>query len=462
MAQSTKKIDNTRLSPIYSPYFLMDKNCPNSNHSSPLSLWLVAGVGAFVLLGSLALMGFFQHLSMAEESAALESIGRTNALFLDQSNLPQSRQMATQLGKVMAAKVEFADANKQPPGQKPIGKAKRTGDLLQVGFSLKSGREVWFSRQSSQLGAQPVWKRLDARIALLSFWALALLFSFWLGRKITGPLTKLAAALPSIGTDQELGALPENGPREILRLAAALRETHQSLIDEKEKRRHAERLALLGRMATSMAHEVKNPVAAILLHAQLLARACENSEKESADLIASEAGRIESLVNQWLRYAKPEPVKMIQVNLAALVAETSKSLSLQARYAGVEILTEIDPNWSKQPLLGDAERLRQVLCNLLLNAIQSMPTGGTVTLRVLPGRLQIEDQGTGFSKEMLARLGEPFFSEREGGMGLGLAVCREIIEAHGAEISAENLAEKGARVSIVWPQNKNAQLWPRY
>jgi signal transduction histidine kinase len=435
----------------------MDKNYPNSNHSNPLSLWLVTGVGAFVLVGSLALMGFFQHLTIAEESAALESIGRTNALFLDQSNLPQSRQMAAQLGKVMAAKVELIDPENRSAEQKPDGEARRSGDLLKVGFSLKSGREVWFSRQSSQLGAQPVWKRRDARIALLSFWALALLFSFWLGRKITGPLTKLAAALPSIGTDQQLGALPKNGPREILRLAAALQETHQSLIHEKEKRRHAERLALLGRMATSMAHEVRNPVAAIRLHAQLLARVCENTEKESADLIASEAGRIESLVNQWLRYAKPEPVKMKQVDLAALVTETSKSLSLQAQYAGVEILTEIDPNWSKQAVLGDAERLRQVLCNLLLNAIQSMPTGGIVTLRLFSGVIQIEDQGAGFSEEMLARFGEPFFSEREGGMGLGLAVCHEIIEAHGGEIFAENLAEKGARVSIAWPQKASNQ-----
>jgi signal transduction histidine kinase len=118
----------------------------------------------------------------------------------------------------------------------------------------------------------------------------------------------------------------------------------------------------------------------------------------------------------------------------------------------VIIKKEIDSSWNNHPVKGDRERLRQVLCNLLLNAIQSMPTGGNVTLRILPGSLEVEDQGTGFSNGALEHFGEPFHSEREGGMGLGLAVSKEIIESHGASITAENLPKKGARVRITWPQ----------
>ena len=426
----------------------MDKKRPFLLQPRSLAFWLAAGVGAFVLVGSLAMMGFFQHLGRVEEQVALESIGRTNALFLDQSKLPQSGHMAAQLGRVMGAEVEFSDP---ASGRVADGVAKREGERIRVGFRLESRREVWFSRRIGQAGSPPVWKRLDARLALGGFWSLALVFSLWLGRKVTRPLAKLAAAVPGIGGEKPLDPLPHDGPREIVSLAAAFRETHASLIAEREKRRHAERLALLGRMATSLAHEVRNPVSAIRLHAQLLERVCAPGERESANLIVGEAGRIESLVNQWLRYAKPEPVAMVPVDLAALAGEARQSLGPQAAHAGVEIRLEVDPGWESQPVKGDRERLRQVLCNLLLNAIQSMPTGGLAQLRVLPGALEIEDAGGGFSAEALARFGEPFHSEREGGMGLGLAVSKEIIEAHGGAISAAKLPGNGSCVRITWP-----------
>ncbi len=425
----------------------MDKNRPFLLESRSLSVWLAVGVGTFVLVGSVAMMGFFQYLARAEEVTALESIGRTNALFLDQNKLPQTGHMATQIGRVMGAEVNFMETQSQSAD----GMAKREGDIIRVGFELESGREVWFSRKVGQHGALPVWKRLDARLALGGFWALSLVFSLWLGRKVTSPLAKLEAALSGIGGDEAPRGLPKTGPREIVSLAAALRQTHASLIEERDRRRHAERLALLGRMATSLAHEVRNPVSAIRLHAQLLERVCAPTERESANLIVGEAGRIEALVNQWLRYAKPEPVKMLPVDLPELVREARLSLGPQAQHAGVGIREEIDPAWKDHPVNGDRERLRQVLCNLLLNAIQSMPTGGAVTVRISPGALQVEDQGGGFSEKALARFGEPFLSEREGGMGLGLAVSKEIIESHGGKISATNLPGGGACLRIAWP-----------
>ncbi|MFN4873553.1 MAG: sensor histidine kinase [Akkermansiaceae bacterium] len=430
----------------------MDKNRPIKSKSASLAVWLVAGFGAFVLAGSIALMAFFQHLTKVEEEVALESLGKANALFLDQSNFPQTKHMADQLGRVMGAHVEFRESTGERSAD---GRARSGTDLLEVGFNLKNGSEVWFSRKTNQPGAIPFWKRLDAQLALGSFWALSLLFSVLIGRKVTRPLAKLAAVIPEIGGDKPLSGLPSSGPQEIVSLANALAEAHGSLVDEREKRRHAERLALLGRMATSLAHEVRNPVAAIRLHAQLLERACGTNEKMSATLIVSEAERIEFLVNQWLRYAKPEPVKLMPVDVAALVADACHGLSLQANHAGVVIHQEIAANWQEHEVKGDRDRLRQVLCNLLLNAIQSMPKGGEVTIRVLRGMLEVEDQGVGFSTQALAKFGEPFHSEREGGMGLGVAVSKEIIDSHGAKISVENLPEKGACVRITWPKPQN-------
>lgn len=427
----------------------MNEKRPLLLKSRSLSVWLAGGVGAFVLVGSVAMMGFFHQLTKAEELTALESIGKTNALFLDQNKLPQTDYMAGQIGRVMGAEVEFVEDSNHPAD----GRARREGEMIRVGFALESERYVWFSRIADQPGALPVWKRLDARLALGGFWTLSFVFTLWLGRKVTRPLAKLEAALSGIGGDEPPRGLPEKGPREIVSLASALRDTHASLAEERAKRRHAERLALLGRMATSLAHEVRNPVSAIRLHAQLLERVCAPEERASAGLIVGEAGRIESLVNQWLRYAKPEPVTKVPVDLPELVSEVRHSLSPQAQHAGVEIREETDPAWRKHPVNGDRERLRQVLCNLLLNAIQSMPTGGSVIVRIVPGALEVEDQGGGFSEKALARFGEPFHSEREGGMGLGLAVSKEIIESHGGTLSATTQPSGGACVRIAWPRS---------
>jgi hypothetical protein len=150
----------------------MDKKRPSLLKSRSLSVWLAAGVGAFVLVGSVAMMGFFQYLSRAEEVAALQSIGKTNALFLDQNKFPQTEHMAAQIGRVMGAEVRFMDEQSQAAD----GVARREGETIRVGFALQSGREVWFTRKVGQQGAVPVWKRLDARLALGGFWALSLVF----------------------------------------------------------------------------------------------------------------------------------------------------------------------------------------------------------------------------------------------------------------------------------------------
>ncbi len=426
----------------------MDKIHPLLIRRLPLGGLLVVGFGVFVLAGSVALVGFFQHLGQMESRVALESLGRTNALFLEQSKLPQSAHMASQLGRVMGADVRFVDGGSEPAD----GRAARIGDTLHVGFPLASGQQVWFAREAGPQGIRALWNRCDARFALAGFWSLSLLFTLWLSRMVTRPLAKLEAALPMIGGAAPPEPLPDRGPREIVRLATILRTTHEAILDEREKRHHAERLALLGRMAASFAHEVRNPVSAIRLHAQLIERAGRSEgTAASARLVFAEAARIETLVNQWLHYAKPEPITRVAVDVAALASEVVDSLTPQATHAGVEIGMETRPAPAGRPgISGDRERLRQVLGNLLLNAIQSMPMGGKVAVRVLPDSLEIDDQGGGFSPAALATFARPFHSEREGGMGLGLAVSKEILDAHGASLHAENLPHGGARVRVGW------------
>lgn len=432
----------------------MNKSWLTSLKPQSLSAWITLSIGMFTVIGSLCLIGFFQYLSYVEEIADIESLGRTNARFLEQSGLPQSQRLSTQLGRVMGARVSFQNPTQtQSIPLSPNGKATKRKEWIFVGFSLNNGQEVWFSRKFHFLGSKPVWKRTDAIVALPLFWLFSFAFALWLAHKVSRPITKLEALIPLIGTDSTLTTLPASGPSEILNLAQALHKTHHSLLDEREKRRHAERLALLGKMASCLAHEVRNPIAAIHLHAQLLERSCSEMDTDSAKLIVTEANRIESMVSQWLHFAKPQPVTRNPIDLALLIQEATRILSPQASHANAQIHIHTQANWNESPVLGDANRIKQVLCNLILNAIQSMPHGGNIHITLSARHILIEDEGGGFSPSALSAFAQPFQSEKEGGMGLGLAVSKEILDAHGASLHARNRSPHGAELEIIWHQH---------
>ena len=143
-------------------------------------------------------------------------------------------------------------------------------------------------------------------------------------------------------------------------------------------------MALLGRMAAGLAHEVRNPVTAIRLHAQLLEGAGPEDAAESRALIESEAERIEMLVGQWLRFARPAPPVMVELDLREVVGRGVARQAAQAAYAGVTLSVEA-AGAGRCGSMGDGERLSQVLANLLLNAIQAMPQGGVAKVSVAGG-----------------------------------------------------------------------------
>jgi signal transduction histidine kinase len=203
----------------------------------------------------------------------------------------------------------------------------------------------------------------------------------------------------------------------------------------------SQRLALLGGMATSLAHEIRNPIAAIRLHGQLL----EKSHPEGGGLIVGEAAKLEDLVNQWMFLARPEAPKKVQVNLRALLQETVRLAGPAAEHAGVRVVVNA-PGDSQTT--GDPRRLGQVFHNIVLNAIQAMPTGGSLSISARDGTISFADTGPGFSRTALARWSEMLYSEKEGGMGIGLSVADAIVRAHGGRLSVSNQAQGGALVLV--------------
>lgn len=436
--------------------------------SSSLAVWITSGVLLFVLLGSLALVWIFERRIEREERRAFEELARVNAGFLERSRLPRTANMAAQLGEIIDAKVFFwqtrtgevigkkGDSLPSPAFKMRFdGKVGRDAETLwMVGLPGPNDTKVIFVRPAS--GSMRAMSRSDTWLALGIFWLLSLALGWVMARRVTGPLRGMAKSLPLVGTDHVLPELPITRRDEIGQLARTLTRTHESLRDERERRRAAERHALLGRMAASLAHEVRNPVAAIRLHAQLLERASAEEAAVSRALIESEAGRIEELVSQWLNHARPVPPVLSEVDLAASLRQAVSLMEPQARHSGVRIETHAGETMS-WVIPADRHRVQQVFGNLLRNAVQAMPAGGTITVRLFDEGSQlalvVEDEGPGFSPTALARSGEPFYSEKEGGMGLGLAVAREICMAHGGGLAVENREGAGACVRVGFSKN---------
>jgi signal transduction histidine kinase len=427
-----------------------------------LAVWMTSGVALFVLLGSLALVWAFERRIEREERRAFEELARVNAGFLERSRLPQSGMMAAQLGEIIGAKVFFWQTKSGAVVGKPgdflpsrafkmrfDGKTQTLDGEWMVGLPGRDETRVIFLRPASA-PAHAV-SRADTWLALGFFWLLSLALGWGLSRSVAGPLRGMAKSLPLVGTDHGLPELPVWRRDEIGQFARTLTRTHESLREERERRRAAERHALLGRMAASLAHEVRNPVAAIRLHAQLLENAGQEEASVSRQLIESEAGRIEELVGQWLSHAKPQPPVLADVDVHDLLLQAVRLIGPQARHAGVRIVIDTAATPSVV-IQADRHRLQQVFGNLLRNAVQAMPAGGRVGIRVLDAgsrvAVVVEDEGPGFSDSALARLAEPFYSEKEGGMGLGLAVAREICLAHNGGLVVESRHGGGAMVRV--------------
>lgn len=226
---------------------------------------------------------------------------------------------------------------------------------------------------------------------------------------------------------------------------AVLNDHSRSKALEEDKRR-ADRLTAMGALATGIAHEVRNPLVAIKTFAELLPERADDLEFRStfATVAVKEIHRIEELLGRLRALAIPTATPLASLDLAIPLQETLALLRGEADRRRVQLLTDIEP---ELPLvLGDADQLKQLFLNLLLNGLEAMPSGGRLRVsldadRERPGAgvvtLRVTDTGHGIPPEHLARVFEPFFTTKTHGTGLGLAICRTIADAHRASLWVE-------------------------
>lgn len=212
-----------------------------------------------------------------------------------------------------------------------------------------------------------------------------------------------------------------------------------------EQARH---LATLGQMSAVLAHEIRNPLASLKGNAQLLARSLPEGDKPraKADRVVDEAVRLEHLTNDLLAFARSGEIRIVEADPAALLRDAA------AATAGARIAIDDAGAPRSWPL--DADRLRQVLVNVLENAaeISEGAIEATVGKTGNALRFTVRDHGPGLPPEDLERLFEPFFTKRTRGTGLGLAVCKRLVELHGGTIAARNAAGGGAELVIELPR----------
>ncbi|MBI3794269.1 MAG: PAS domain-containing protein [Nitrospinae bacterium] len=225
----------------------------------------------------------------------------------------------------------------------------------------------------------------------------------------------------------------------------------------------SERLAAMGRMAAGLAHEIKNPLGSISGSIQIIKDSMEKgntapNEKLMA-IILRETARLDSIIGRFLSYAAPNTRKVPDVGLSALLSDSVALFSNDARYAG-HVRAELDVD-ERIRCECDPEALKQVFWNLLLNAAQAMPGGGTIkiSLKPVPGEgeasgrclLTFSDSGAGISNESLGKIFEPFFTTKEGGTGLGLPLALKIIESHEGTLAVRTKEGVGTTFSIRLP-----------
>ena len=227
--------------------------------------------------------------------------------------------------------------------------------------------------------------------------------------------------------------------------------------DLERRTRLAEKLAAVGTVSAGLAHEIRNPLNAAVLQLQLLERRVAKADvdgkiRETADLVRVEIGRLSHLVTDFLQFARPQAINPRDLDLVQCVGSV---IALQRPVAKErDIVLQMTAATESLVVEGDAERIKQIVLNLVSNAIEAIGEGGRIDVFVEPygagARIIVQDDGPGVPDDCLARIFEPFFTTKHAGTGLGMAITHSLVELHGGTVEVTN--DGGARFCVELPR----------
>ncbi len=286
---------------------------------------------------------------------------------------------------------------------------------------------------------------------------LALLMAFWTTARITRPVEALAAGARAVAGGDWNTQVEVHSGGEIGALAAAFNQMTRELIEQRDRLVQAERVAAWRELARRLAHELKNPLFPLQITVENLqrARAAHPAEfdevfRESTTTLLAELGKLRGIVGRFSDFAKMPQPQLETVDLNGLVRENLRLFEAQMQVAGVTL--RLDLAADLRAIQADPSQLGRALQNLVLNAIDAMPSGGTLAVRTAPHeggvRVEVSDTGQGLTEEECDRLFTPYYTTKTHGTGLGLAIVQSVISDHRGKIGVRSEPGKGTTFVI--------------
>jgi signal transduction histidine kinase len=300
---------------------------------------------------------------------------------------------------------------------------------------------------------------------------LSLLIAAYFSSRFTRPVTELARAAQRV-TDGDLefqvNAVQRN---EVGTLSRTFNEMIVELRrnrDLEDQLQRAERSAVVGRLASGIAHEIRNPLNFMNLsidhlQSRFIAPPRSNQEAEAVrneaasilGLIKDEIRRLNRLVSDFLSYGRPAKLKVREINARSVVEEVVGLVHTQAEQQGVQIHLQAPPD-NEALFEADAEQIKTCFSNLIINAVQAMPEGGELRIAVINHgatlQFEFQDTGHGIEANPIEQIFEPYYSTKETGIGLGLPLTKKLIEDHGGEIKVSSELDKGTTFVVTLPR----------
>lgn len=294
---------------------------------------------------------------------------------------------------------------------------------------------------------------------------LAILLSSWAAARVTRPVEQLAMAAQEVAAGNWNARVEVTGDDEIGQLADSFNRMTTELLGQKERLIQSERVAAWRELARRLAHELKNPLFPLQLTVENLLRAREQSPEqfdevfhESANTLLGEIQNLKTIIGRFSEFSKMPQPQWQKVQINDVVQGVAQLFQAQFEAPGrAPISCRLELDGQLDPIAADPDLLHRALSNLVLNAMDAMPSGGTLTLRTraTDGKVAIEvaDTGSGLTREECERIFTPYYTSKQHGTGLGLAIVQSVVSDHGGKISVRSGPGSGTTFTIELPRN---------
>lgn len=357
--------------------------------------------------------------------------------------------------------IEFYKARDTDTGDRLLKEvSKHFSKVLELCRQFKNSYTKRIALLKEQSYAQAERLRLIAGTAVLVVLLLGVVLAFVLVNDILEPLRRLAQ-------EANPGARPEETEDEVKALSRSVRgliegidQTQTELEKSREHLLQAEKMVVVGKLAASMAHSIRNPLTSVKMRLFSLDRSLDLNpqQKEDFQVISEEILHLDSLVQSFLEFSRPPKLRMQKISPSEIVDLALKLMT--HRLESYQVSVKVDRPERLPVVQADPDRLKEVLVNIVVNACEAMKGGGSIVIReeeTLDASLgqaaviRIRDNGPGIAESLRAKIFEPFFTTKEEGSGLGLSIAVRIVEEHGGRLSLESREGQGAEFSLILP-----------